>query len=277
MTTRVWVLIVAAAAALPLRAAAEGAAGLSVSWADDSRALSVAFRNVRCEYPRDMLDSAFPPPGEPASFSVEADWPVVVVHARWSTPTRGWPTDYRPQAVDLLLARVCDAEMYQQFFPRTIVSSSFTAMPEFLRGLKGALPRNLAEAMRGKRVGYEALCRAGFGASDYTIRTQILCGASADGKTVFFQDRPERISDHLEDRQFFFAAHDAGDAIRFEARAICFCAPRYLFRDEMVRRITADSRYLVEQLSTSLSQAPTAQQIEGFLEKLQQRRLAAAH
>jgi hypothetical protein len=113
-------------------------------------------------------------------------------------------------------------------------------------------------------VAYQITAKAGFGASDYTMRTRIRIGLTEDEKTVFFHDRPEYISEHLTTRQYFFAGRDEGDCIRLEARIFCVCAPRWFFQDETMRRIEATSRYFVQRIYACLDDAPTTEEIEAF-------------
>jgi hypothetical protein len=267
------VLLLTVSMFVPMRAAkAEQSADPKLQWAPDHRAVTFQFVGQECHYPQDMTKGEFPPAGAPPAFRFEQEWPVVAMHARWTVSTKGWPAKYRDQAIDIILMWACDAELYTHVYPEVMRSARFSFPPEYLTEAKSPDVHNLAETMRGKQLGYEITAKAGFGAADYTIRTKITVGLSEDRKTIFYHDQPEYISDHLDQREFVFAARDEGDSIRFDVKAVCVCSNRRLFRDEAMRRVVADSRYLVEQLYAALKEAPTEKQIEDYLRKVTERK-----
>jgi len=147
-------------------------------------------------------------------------------------------------------------------YPKAIKSSRFKFPPQYLREVRSPGEYNLAGLMRGKQIGYAIVAKAGVGAADYTIKTKIRIGLSEDGKTVFWDDQPSYISDHLTVRETVFAAHDAGDVIRFEARMLCVCKPRRLLRGEAMRRVERTGAYLVDRLWEDLGELPTVKEIE---------------
>jgi len=237
---------------------------IRVEWSKDFTAITFNFMGQKCEYPADMLKGRFPPPGRPPQFKFDRKWPVVTMVATWTASVKGWPDKYRSEAVDLMLMYACDAQLYEYIFPDIISKSSVSFPPEFLK--EAHKPEyNLAENMRGKEVQYTITAKAGFGASDYEIKTKIRIGLSKDGKTVFYHDSPQYISEHLKNREFFFAGHDAGNNINFEVRMLCVCAPRRLMRGEMMRRIEASGKYFVERIYEDLDDAPTVEEIERYL------------
>ena len=255
---------------------AEEANGLRARWADDSRALSFEYLGHECLYPGDMEAGNFPPPGAPPVFQFEKEWPVVTMRARWTASVEGWPAEHRENAIDLILLFACDAQLYEDIFPEIISSSRITHPPEIRKEAHDPDNFKLAETLRGKEIGYTVTAKAGAGAADYTIKTKIRIGLSADGKTVFYYDRPDYISDYLERKDYFFAARDAGDRIYFESRMLCVCAPRRTFRSMMMNRVEAAGKYFVERLYKYLDDAPTVEEIEGFLDKVRQQRKSIA-
>ena len=240
-----------------------GQEALDVRWGADFRSLCFVFLGCRVCYPDEMARASFPPPGAGPEFDFGFDWPLVSMTARWSSVTTGWPEKYRPDALDLVVMYACDAGLYEYVFPQSIRASSFTYPPEFLR--EAADSRyDLAGALRGREVAYEVTARGGFGASDYTIKTSLRIGVSADGKTVFYHDRPSYISDYLKSRDFFFTGRDAGDRLVFDVRMLCECAPTYFFRGETMRRIRENGRYFVQRLHEDLNEPPAAKDIETY-------------
>lgn len=241
---------------------------IQVAWGADDRTLEFSFRGQRFEYPRDLSKGAYPAPGLKPAFQFEKHWPVVTMRARWTVPVGGWPEQYRKQALDLMLMYACDAQLYTNLFPEFIKSSSITVPPEFLAEARDPERYRLAEAMHGKVARYEITASAGFGAADYKIRTKMRIGLSADGKTLFYHDSPDYISDHLTQREFVFAAQDVDEGIRFEVVMLCVCKPRWAFRGETMRRIENNGRYYVERLHENLDATPTADEIKAYLERV---------
>lgn len=252
----------AAWGAVPCRAGAESPP-IDAAWSADFRSLCVGAGKDRVCYPDEMFRGEFPPPGAPPEFRFGAEWPFVSMIARWSVSTSGWPKKYRPDAVDLAMMYACDAQLYEYIFPKSIAASSFTRPPGFLKEAENSR-FDLAGALRGKEVEYEVTAKGGFGAADYTIRTTMRIGVSADGKTVFYHDRPSYISDHLKSRDFFFAGRDAGDRLVFEVRMRCECAPALFFKGETMRRVEENGRYFVTRLHEDLGETPTQERIDNY-------------
>ena len=123
----------------------------------------------------------------------------------------------------------------------------------------------LAEALRGKEVGYDVTAKGGFGAKDYKIETKIRIGLSKDGKSVFYFDKPDYISDYLEIREFLFGGHDAGEKMYFEVVTLSVCKTPQRFKGEIMRRAKETGQYFVERLYEDLNEAPTEEQIEKYL------------
>ena len=244
---------------------------LNVKWNADCTALTFTFRGKDVKYPQDMTKGAFPPAGAQPEFHFEKKWPVVTMSARWTVSVKDWPPKHRPHALDLILMFACDAEIYEYVFPETVRSSSFTFPPEYIKEAKNPLRYNLAESMRGKQLNYEITMKAGFGAADFKIKTKIYVGLSKDGKTAFYYDRPEYISKHLTVREFIFAAHDTGDSIHFEAKLLCVCSPARLLKGERMSRVERDGKYFVQRIYEQLDNAPTAKEIEDYLNSVKQR------
>ncbi|MDD5557930.1 MAG: hypothetical protein PHN82_11900 [bacterium] len=263
-------IMLAAALALPppLPAGDDVPGGFLVRWSEDATTLRFSAPGEGGEYPRDMERGPFPQPGATPEFLVDSRWPAVAMRARWSVPTAGWPARHRGNAIDIALMHACDAELYENIFPEIIRSSRFTYPPAFLGEALDPAGHDLAAALRGGEAEYEVVASAGPGASDYLIRTRIRVGAAADGRTVFFHDRPLHISDHLLSREILFAVRDAGDRLDFEARMIAVCAPRLLFRGETMRRVEENGRYFVRRLRESLGAPPSGERIDRFLESV---------
>ncbi len=246
--------------------------GLAVNWGDGFTSLRFRYLGQKYEYPRDLRADSFVPVGGAPQFQVTRQWPVVAVRARWAIPRDHWPEPYRDRILPLMLMRACDAELYPRLYPEAILGAQFLAPPPWLATdadpLDGALPRLL----RGKTVRYQIKADAGFGASDYTIRTQIQMGLSEDGKAIFYFDRPSYISDHLVSREFLCAACDTGREIRFEVCVYCVCAPRYLFRGEAMRRVESDCRYLIRRLYEEFEGDFGPRAIEQYVKTIREKR-----
>ena len=239
--------------------------GLSFSAEYDS--LSFTFRRSNVHYPEDFIESEFPSPGRPPLFDFARKWPIVTMIAPWSILVEGWPEEYRDETIDLILMFACDAPLFADNFPRNVIASRYTYPPEFRREADNP-SQNLAATLRCAKVGYELKAKAGFGAADYTIKTEIRVGLSDDGKTVFYYDRPSYISDHLVNREVIFTARERGERIHFEFIALTACKPRLLFRDEAMRRVEADSSYLVIRMYEMLNDAPGKKEIEAYYNKV---------
>jgi hypothetical protein len=244
---------------------------LNLKWQDEHKGLAFDFQGQRQTYPDDIKPGDFPAPGTPLRVAVTAEWPVVTLRARWSMSTANWPEESRTQALDLILMWACDAELYAHVYPDTIKESKFTYPPEYLREAAAPLETALAAGLRGQRVAYEITGKGGFGAADYTIRTEIRTGLSEDERTVFYHDNPKSISEHLLRRDYVFMAHDAGDRLLFEIHAVCVCKPRRLFRGEALRRVQSDGEYLIRKMHARLASAPTKKEIQAYLESVRAR------
>lgn len=244
--------------------AAEKDGEFSVQWGPNCETLTIRYTGGEYQYPRDMVTEVFPPPGDPPHGKFGKEWPIIIMWARWTESMENFPAKYRPHALDLALMFACDAQLYENAYPDVIRSSKFTYPPEFTEAAQKDLDYNLVERMRAKAVQYEVAAKAGFAMSDYTIKTKILVGSSADGKTFFFQDRPEYISDYIEERDFFFAAYDAGSEMKYEAIMVCVCKPSW-FKEETLNRIRDAGKYFVERLHACLKGMLTEGQIERYL------------
>lgn len=245
------------------RCAGAGPLPAEVAWGADFQTLCFKGGSGQICYPEEMFRGEFPPPGSPPEYHFASEWPYVSMLARWSVSTKGWPEKYRPDAIDLAMMYACDAQIYAYIFPDSILASGFTRPPGFLKEAENSR-YDLAGALRGKEAEYEVTARGGFGAADYTIRTTMRIGVSADGKTVFYHDRSSRISAHLKERDFLYAGRDAGDRLVFEARMQCECAPAIFFKGETMRRVEANGCYFVKRLHEDLGKTPTREQIENY-------------
>ena len=236
---------------------------LGLSFSGDYDSLSFTFRRSIVHYPEDFIKGEFPSPGQPPLFDFKKDWPIVTMRARWSISVEGWPKEHRDERIDLILMFACDASLFADNFPRSIVTSRFTYPPEFRKEADNP-SQDLAASLRGVKIGYEIKAKAGFGAADYIIKTEIRAGLSHDGKTVFYYDRPSYISDYLVNREVIFTAWDEGERIHCEFIAMTACKPRVLFRNEAMRRVEADSKYLVSRMYEMLNDAPSKKEIETY-------------
>jgi len=239
--------------------------GLQVRWKADYTALDFFYLGKRYSYPVDIAREKFPPRGRPPVTQFKEEWPVISMRARWTISTAGWPEKYRSDAVDLILMFATSAQLYENIYPDLIRSSRYTYPPEFLK--EAADNRyDLGGTLRGQEVDYEVTARGGFGASDYTIKTKIRIGLSADAKTVFYYDEPDYISDYLLSREFLFAGRDEGDEMHFEVIMFCVCKPRKTFKSEALRRVKNTGQYFVDRLYEKLDSPPTEEGIERYFE-----------
>ena len=253
--TMIIIIIVGIITGASVWASKENSKGLIIKWGTDFQSISFHLEDKSDSYPDAMLKDPFLSRKGFLDIKVLEGWPVYGIRARWTMPTADFSKKYREHALDLVLMRACDANIYTRLYAKVIKASKVTLPLQFRLEAKDPVPNSLIEIMRGKKVGYEITAEGGVGAKDYTISTEIHVGVSKDGKTVFYYDKPKRISEHLSRREILFAAHDAGDHIRFEVIAYCECAPRRLFRDEMMKRVNDDSRYLIEQMKNDLDAA----------------------
>ena len=235
-----------------------------VQWGNDFQTLNVEFRGHKLEYPADMLTAEFPPPGAPPAILLKKEWAVVALRAKWTVSAQDWPQKYRRAATDLILMFACDAQLYEYVFPGVVRSSRFTSPSEFVQMAQNPAKYELAKSLRGQEVKYAFTASAGFGAKDYQMTTKIRIGVSPDGKTVFYCDSPQYISDYLKVRDYFFACHDAGDVLRFEGVMICVCTPTW-FKDTTMDRTGKSAQYFVDRMYQILKKAPTESGIEDYL------------
>jgi hypothetical protein len=235
-----------------------------IQWGNDYQSLTALFWGHKLEYPADMLTAEFPPPGAAPAMLSKKVWPVVALRAKWTISAQDWPRKYRPCATDLILMFACDAQLYEYVFPGVVRSSRFTSPSEFVRMAQDPLNHNLAQALRGQEVRYAFTATAGFGAKDYQMTTKIRIGVSSDGKTVFYCDSPQYISDYLKVRDYFFACHDAGDALRLEGVMVCVCTPTW-FKDTTMDRTAKSGEYFATRMYQILQKAPTEKTIEDYL------------
>lgn len=238
---------------------------LQAKWGKDYETLSFNYLGEKIEYPKELMKSKFPPIGKKPEITHGGEWPVVAMRARWSISAKEWPSEYRSEAIDLILMYACSASLYEYIFPKIIKNSKVTMPPEFKKEAAERTHR-LAEVMRGKEVGYEVTAKGGFGADDYKIKTKIRIGLSKDGKSVFYFDEPTYISNYLDVREFLFGGHDAGDTMHFEVVTLSVCKTPQMFKGEITRRARQTGEYFVKRLYEDLSDAPTKEEIETYLD-----------
>lgn len=246
---------------------------MGVQWAKDFTSVKATFRGQGVAFPDAIAGATanFPEPGDKPSIDIQESWPSVTMIARWSMPTGGWPKEYRDAALGYVLMCGCDADLMAKLYPAMIAEGRFTAPLQFRKEAVDLTDRNILKAFRGQELSYEVLAKGGFGAADYTIKTKVRVGLSEDGKTVFYYDSPEEISDHLADREILFAAHDAGDRVLVEMRVVCVMAPRSLFRDTALGRVRDANQYFIDQLFGLCSVAPSKAQLDAYTELLKKK------
>jgi hypothetical protein len=236
-------------------------------WNDDFSELEVDFGGVKATFPDAMSEGSYPAPGAPIQVTVSSVWPVVYVHGRFVCDMSTCPPEYRPTALDLVTMYSGDANHYQQTFGKYVLKAEYERPPEFLKEAENPLEFKLVEALRGKPVTYKSTSSAGFGAADYTVVNVSTLGLSDDKRTVISFGDPEKITDHLRDRKLVIGILDDGNNLYFDIRAICLCKDRWLFRDEMLRRIGETMNYVGDRLYSDFHVAPTKEQIEAYLEQ----------
>ncbi len=220
-----------------------------VKWNSDFTALKYSFGNgiLKGSYPEDMAKDVFPPVSKPPVINSKKKWPDVFMNAKWTIDISSLPSADKANKLDSILMRLCNPDYYKEDFPKTIVSTKFTLPQEFKKEKENP-DYNLIKSLRGKTLNYEVVMAAGFGASDYKIKTTIHIGANEDEKTIFYYDQPEHISNHLDVREFIFAAHQAKDKIFFEINIFCKCESSKFIRGTKMGRVENDSRYFIEQM-----------------------------
>jgi len=217
------------------------------NWNTDFTSLNLSLGKLKCCYPDDMISGDFPPAGESPVIKSEKTWPDVSMNAKWTIDIKDWTPEEKSNALDSILMRACNPNFYKKDFPKTIESTKFTPPPEFKKEEENP-NYNLLESLRGKTLNYEVVMNAGFGAGDYTIKTKIYIGASKDGNTFFYYDRPENISAHLEIREFTLAAHKSDNKIFVEINIFCRCKPSAFIRGTKMNRVEDDSKYFIMQM-----------------------------
>lgn len=233
---------------------------LNVRWNNDNTGLSFSFQGRNFDYPNAVMDGAFPAPGRGMDLKVTNDWPVVAVRARWSVSTAGWTSEDRAAALDFLVLRAADADRYQRMYPDAVKSARVTSRPKLNADPNDPAPQAVVEALRGNRMFYTLTGDGGFGAADYDLDTEVRFGLSGDGKTAFYHDRANRISDHLSNREYLVVAHDAGDRVLVEVVALNTCRPAGLLKGVVRGRVESSARYLTKQMFAALNNAPSARE-----------------
>ncbi len=242
-----------------------------VYWGPHYYSLRYNAYGLEFEYPEWMINKPFGPPGQAPEIVFKKDWPIVTMRARWVVSTEKWPEKYRDNALNLIVMRAADATLYEHLYPETVRQSRFTTPPQFRELAEGVGPAPLIDRLRGNSVQYEVLCKGGFGAKDFTIQARIKAGASEDGKTLFYYDRPDYISKHFRALEYVFAVRDEGDTARFEVWMACECTPRRMFRGETMNRTEQQGRYYVERLFETFSNPPTEKQIDDYVRQLKEK------
>ena len=243
----------------------------NVYWGPDYYSLRYRAYGLDFTYPEWMTDKPFGQPGEAPEIVFVKEWPIVTMRARWTVSTDEWPAKYRDDALNLIIMRAADATLYEHLYPRTVKESRFTTPPPFRKLAEGDDSIPLVDRIRGTSVEYEVLCKAGFGASDYTMNASIKAGAGEDGKTLFYYDRPDYISEHFRALEIIFAVRDEGDTARFEVWMVSEYAPRRTFRGETMKRTEEQGRYYVERLFERFSNPPTERQIDDYVRQLKEK------
>ena len=265
----VWVLVAALTAGVraPVVAAAETAADdksdMKVQWGRTYETLSFHFGGEDISYPQAITVETFMAGDEPYSFETTLKWPIVICEARWTVSTADWPDEQRDKILDFVLMRMCDADSFAYLYPKKILASKLLEGPDLAPPAAGPdRPRSLAEALRGQTIRYTMTAKGGFGANDSVIHSKMRIGVSADGKTAFYHDAAESISDNHLGRDFFFAVHDAGDRLRFEVRGHYVSKPRSGFRNKAMNRTAETVRYVIKLKAARLGAPPTSDEIE---------------
>ena len=221
-------------------------------WYKDFSEMSYDFGKLKGRYPDNLIKGNFPPAGAKPVFITEKKWPDVFINAKWTLDISKLSSEKKENILDEILLRACNPNYYKSDFPETIVKTKFETPDAFSNEL--ADPSfDLINAMRGKSLNYEVVMNAGFGARDYTIKTKIYIGATDDRNTIFYYDKPENISNHLDIREFTFAARKTDDKLFFEVNIFCKCEPSSILRGTKMNRVAADSKYFIMQMFKHLS------------------------
>lgn len=264
-----WVLIAALTAGVwaPVVGAAEPAADdtsdMKVQWGQTYETLSFHFGGEDISYPQAIMVETFMAGDGPYSFETTLKWPIVICEARWTVSTADWPAEQRDKILDFVLMRMCDADSFAYLYPKKILASKLLEGPDLSApAAEPGRPRSLAEVLRGQTIRYTMTAKGGFGANDSVIRSKMRIGVSADGKTAFYHDTAESISDNHLGRDFFFAVHDAGDHLRFEVRGHYISKPRSVFRNKAMNRTAETVRYVIKIKAARLGAPPTSDEIK---------------
>lgn len=102
------------------------------------------------------------------------------------------------------------------------------------------------------------------------MQASIKAGASEDGQTLFYYDRPDYISEHFKALEYVFAVRDEGETARFEIWMACECTSRRTFRGETMKRTEEQGRYYVKRLFDKFSNPPTEAQIDDYVLQLKE-------
>ena len=220
----------------------------NVVWGPGGQTLALDFLGRTLRYPPDAASGTFPGPADPQQFQIQKQWPLVTLWSRWSVDKTAWPAEHRARVLDLLLMRICDTSGYPRAYPKIVRKTTYREPPAFLNKDWTPLVEEFGRRMSGRQVSYTIDCIGGFAAANYQIVTTTTVGRSADGKTIYYHDKPEMITANLTTRQVVFAAHDAGDRICFDVKAIYVASPGALFKGIVLGRIAGSSKYLIERM-----------------------------
>ncbi len=237
--------------------AEDDAPDLKVQWGANHETLSFRIDGQDVQFPHAMTGETFLTGDKPFEFSCKKTWPLVMCLGRWTVDTADWPAEQRENALDYVLMRLIDANSIAADNPEKIRSSKLTGAPQFAAGAN-----SVVEALRGQTVDYEMTAIGGVGANDSVIQSQMMLGASKDGKTIFYHDTALSMSDNHLGRDFFLAVHDTGDELRFEIHGIYVCKPRGFFKDTAMDRTEGSVRYVVERMVGRFGAVPTEAEIE---------------
>lgn len=239
--------------------------GYKVKWGKDHKKLEYTFRGKKRELPKGMKRGKFPAAGAAPRIDVTREWPVVTIQARWAISTKEWPEKYRPRALDLVLMYLCDAALYKRVFPEAVRSARLDYPPEFIKQAED-LDFRLTESLRGKELKYEIKMPAGFAKPDQMVKTTVRIGLSSDGKTVFWHDHADTVPKHLQVWDSIAALRNVGDRIECQVRMLCVCAAAETPQDDIMRRVTDNTEYVVKRACEEFQRTPTEKEIDAYLE-----------
>jgi hypothetical protein len=234
------------------------AADLNVQWGDNHETLTFTYDGQPVVYPADIAAADYDAGDGSLVFVDSRDWPVVSCYGRWTVSTADWPEEQRQHILDFVLLRLIAADTFAFHNPDKLKDTRIleAPQPEVEPG------RSYVLNMRGQTMQYtmtaivESLL-----ANDSVIVSRMRLGASDDGKTIFYHDTAESISDNHKGRDFFLAVHDAGDHLRFEVRGVYVCKSS-LAQGEVMKKTVESVRYVVERWAGRLGNPPSAQEID---------------